>query len=106
MFFSCIIILVRKTPLQYWTGYFFLLYTYPQKMEKLPSQPRWWDWAAIGLHFVLLQTVASRLVSTTWTPFLYLIQTFTYMGFVVGTTLGYSTFHRRTVRWLTFFYMI
>ena len=75
-------------------------------MEKSPSQPRWWDWAAIGLHFVLLQTVASRLVSTTWTPFLYLIQTFTYMGFVVGTTLGYSTFHRRTVRWLTFFYMI
>jgi len=75
-------------------------------MEKSPSQPRWWDWAAIGLHFVLLQTVASRLVSTTWTPFLFLIQTFTYMGFVVGTALGYSTFHRRTVRWLTFFYLI
>jgi transglutaminase-like putative cysteine protease len=75
-------------------------------MEKLPSQSRWWDWAAIGLHFVLLQTVASRLVATTWTPFLYLIQTFTYIGFVVGTALGYSIFQRRTVRWLTFFYMI
>ena len=70
------------------------------------QQSRWWDWAAIGLHFVLLQTVASRLVATTWTPFLYLIQTFTYLGFVIGTVLGYSTFQRRTVRWLTFFYML
>src|ERR1044071_3033751 len=70
------------------------------------QQSRWWDWASIGLLFVLLQTVASRLVATTWTPFLYLIQTFTYIGFVVGTALGYSTFQRRTVRWLTFFYMI
>ncbi|RPJ28882.1 MAG: transglutaminase domain-containing protein [Chloroflexi bacterium] len=76
-------------------------------MEKLHSQPsRWWDWAAISLQFILLQTVASRLVATTWTPFLYLIQTFTYMGFVVGTALGYSSFQRRTVRWLTFFYML
>ena len=76
-------------------------------MEKLHvPQSRWWDWAAIGLLFVLLQTVASRLVATTWTPSLYLIQTFTYIGFVIGTVLGYSTFQRRTVRWLTFFYMI
>ncbi len=76
-------------------------------MEKLHvPQSRWWDWAAIGLHFILLQTVASRLVATTWTPFLYLIQTFTYMGFVIGTALGYSTFQRRTVRWLSFFYMM
>ena len=36
--------------------------------------------------------------ATTWTPFLYLTQTFTYMGFVIGTALGYSQFHRRTVR--------
>jgi transglutaminase-like putative cysteine protease len=76
-------------------------------MEKSPSQQsRWWDWAAVSLLFFLLQTVASRLVATNWTPFLYLIQTFTYMGFVVGTALGYSVFQRRTVRWLTFFYMI
>ena len=76
-------------------------------MEKLHvQQSRWWDWAAAGLLFVLLQTVASRLAATSWTPFLYLIQTFTYLGFVVGAALGYSTFHRRTVRWLTFFYMV
>ena len=75
-------------------------------MEKFHSQSRWWDWAAISLLFILLQTVASRLVATSWTPFLYLIQTLTYIGFVVGTVLGYSTFQRRTVRWLTFFYML
>ena len=76
-------------------------------MEKFHiPQSRWWDWAAIGLHFILLQTVASRLVATTWTPFLYLIQTFTYMGFVIGTALGYSTFPRGIVRLLTFIYML
>ena len=76
-------------------------------MEKLHvPQSRWWDWAAVGLLFVLLQTVASRLVATAWTPFLYLIQTFTYMGFVIGAALGYSTFHRRTVRLLSFIYML
>ena len=76
-------------------------------MEKLHvPQSRWWDWAAVALLFVLLQTVASRLVATTWTPFLYLTQTFTYMGFVIGTALGYSTFHRRTVRLLNFLYMV
>src|SRR5512147_1053878 len=76
-------------------------------MEKLhPQQSHWWDWAAIGLLFFLLQTVASRLVATTWTPFLYLIQTFTAIGFVIGTALGYSRFRRPTVRWLTFFYML
>jgi transglutaminase-like putative cysteine protease len=76
-------------------------------MEKLHvPQSRWWDWAAVGLQFVLLQTLASRLVATTWTPFLPLIQTFTYMGFVIGTALGYSTFHRRTVRLLSFIYML
>ena len=76
-------------------------------MEKLHvPQSRWWDWAAVALHFVLLQTVASRLVATTWTPFLYLTQTFTYMGFVIGMALGYSTFHRRTVRFLNFLYML
>ncbi len=76
-------------------------------MEKLHSQKsRWWDWAAVGLHFVLLETVASRLVATTWTPFLYIIQTITYLGFVIGMALGYSRFRRGTVRWLTFFYML
>jgi transglutaminase-like putative cysteine protease len=75
-------------------------------MEKSPVQGRWWDWPAVALLFVLLQTVAARLVSTSWTPFLYLTQTCTYIGFVVGAALGYSQFQRRTVRWLTFSYML
>ncbi|MGZ9226520.1 MAG: transglutaminase family protein, partial [Anaerolineales bacterium] len=75
-------------------------------MEKSSVHIRWWDWPAIALLFVLLQTVAARLVSTSWTPFLYLTQTCTYIGFVVGAALGYSQFQRRTVRWLTFFYML
>jgi transglutaminase-like putative cysteine protease len=96
-----------KTPLQYWGIYFILLYTYTWKMEKLhPKRSCWWDWPAIGLLFVLLETVASRLAATTWTPFLYLIQTFTSISFVIGIALGYSRFRRGTVRWLTFFYML
>ena len=76
-------------------------------MEKPHTEKsHWWDWAAVALHFVLLQTVASRLVATDWTPFLYLTQTFTYMGFVVGTALGYSRFPRSTTRLLNFLYMI
>jgi transglutaminase-like putative cysteine protease len=75
-------------------------------MEKSAAQSRWWDWAAIALLFVLLQTVAARLVSTSWTPFLYLTQTCTYIGYVVGAALGFSQFQRRTVRWLAFFYML
>ncbi|RPI94541.1 MAG: transglutaminase domain-containing protein [Chloroflexi bacterium] len=76
-------------------------------MEKLHSQQsRWWDWAAVSLHFFLLQTLASRLVATEWTPYLSLIQTLTYMGFVIGVALGYSRFRRSTVGWLTFGYML
>jgi transglutaminase-like putative cysteine protease len=76
-------------------------------MEKLHSeQSRWWDWAAIGLLLLLLQTLASRLLATSWTPFLNLIQTFTTMGLIIGAALGYSRFPRSTVRWLTFFYML
>src|SRR3990172_962904 len=75
-------------------------------MEKLPPQARWWDWPAIALLFILLQTVAARLVTTSWTPFLYLTQTFTYIGYVIGTVLGFSRFKRGTARWLAFIYML
>src|SRR5574342_840394 len=75
-------------------------------MEKSPVQSHWWDWPAVALLFVLLQTLAARLVTTSWTPFLYLIQTFTFIGYVVGTALGFSRFKRGTVRWLALFYML
>src|SRR6266496_5510164 len=75
-------------------------------MEKTSAPVRWWDWASPGLLFLSLETVASRLVATTWTPFLYLTQTATYLAFVVGTALAYSLFPRRLAQWLSVFYMI
>jgi transglutaminase-like putative cysteine protease len=75
-------------------------------MEKTSAPVRWWDWASLGLLFFSLETVASRLVATTWTPFLYITQTVTYIAFVVGTALGYSRFPRRVAQWLSVFYML
>lgn len=75
-------------------------------MEKTSTPTRWWDWASLALLFVLLETVASRLVATTWTPFLYLTQTSTYIAFVTGTALGFSRFSARVSRWLSLCYMI
>lgn len=74
-------------------------------MEKTSAPVRWWDWASIALLFVLLETLASRLVTTGWTPFLYLTQTATYIAFVTGTALGYSRFSRRIAQWLSAIYM-
>ena len=75
-------------------------------MEKASAPPRWWDWASIALLFVLLEIVASRLVATSWTPFLYLAQTSTYIAFVVGVALGYSRFSRRLSQWLSVLFLI
>ena len=75
-------------------------------MEKASEQSRWWDWPAILLLFALLQTVAARLVATDWLEDLSLIYLFAIMGTVIGLTLGYSQFQRRTARWISFLYMI
>jgi len=75
-------------------------------MKSSQAQPRWWDWPAIGLLFLLLHVVASRLVTTDWTVHLSFTQTLTSMGFSLGLALGYSQFQRRTARWLSFLYMI
>jgi transglutaminase-like putative cysteine protease len=75
-------------------------------MEKASAPARWWDWASIALLFVLLEIVASRLVATSWTPFLYLAQTSTYIAFVVGVALGYSRFSRRLSQWLSVLFLI
>ena len=74
-------------------------------MERTSSAARWWDWASLALLFVMLETVASRLVATNWTPFLYLTQTATYIAFVAGMALGYSRFPRRLSHWLSATYM-
>ena len=75
-------------------------------MQKSSRTLRWWDWSSIFLLFLLLETVASRLVTTNWTPFLFLGQTLTYFGFLIGTVLGYTRFSPRTARWVSFLYMI
>ena len=75
-------------------------------MKKSPVQLYWWDWPATALLFILLQVLASRLVTTTWTPHLNFIQTFTTMGSVIGLALGYSQFQRKSARWISLGYML
>jgi len=86
----------------YLTRRYGLMYT--SNMQK--SASRWWDWPAVILLFILLQIVATRLVVTIWTPFLFIVQAVSCLGFVVGTTLGYTVFSERTSRWLSFLYMM
>ena len=93
-----------KTPLQYLTIRLLLLYT--QDMKKSSAQPYWWDWSAVALLFILLQVLSSRLVTTTWTPNLNLVQIFTSMGAAIGLALGYSQFARKNARWISFGYMV
>ena len=80
------------------------MYTF--SMRKLPDTPRWWDWPSVFMLFLLLELTASRLVTTEWTSFLYLSQIAVYMGYAIGTALGYSRFSLRTSRWVSFFYML
>ncbi|MFT3891440.1 MAG: transglutaminase domain-containing protein [Anaerolineales bacterium] len=75
-------------------------------MKKSLTTPRWWDWISIALLFLLLQTLASRLVNTSWTPFLYLTQVFAAEAVIIGLILGYSHFSRGVTRFLSFFYML
>lgn len=77
-------------------------------MKKSTEAPllRWWDWTSVILLIILLQIVVTRLIATGWTENLGLIRGFAWMGSAIGLSLGYSTFRRRTARWLSFFYML
>ena len=75
-------------------------------MQKSSRTLRWWDWSSIFFLFLLLETVASRLVTTNWTSFLFLGQTVTYISFVIGTALGYTRFSPRLSRLISFLYML
>jgi transglutaminase-like putative cysteine protease len=75
-------------------------------MQKSSRTTQWWDWPALFLLFLLLETVASRLVTTEWTSFLFLGQYATYLGYVIGASLGYARFSQRLARWISFFYML
>lgn len=79
---------------------------YTSKMPKASETVRWWDWIAIAVLFIMVETSASRLVTTNWTKFLFLGQTVAYIGFTVGVVLGYARFSRRLSRWISFLYML
>lgn len=79
---------------------------YTSKMQKASGMVRWWDWTSIALLFVIVETSASRLVTTNWTEFLFLGQTVAYIAFTVGVALGYSKFSQRLSRWISFLYML
>ena len=61
---------------------------YTSRMQKSSGTTRWWDWTSVAVLFVMIETSASRLVTTNWTQYLFLGQTVAYIGYTVGTTLG------------------
>lgn len=79
---------------------------YTSKMQRPSRTTRWWDWTSIVVLFIIVETSASRLVTTNWTAFLFLGQTVAYIGYTVGTALGYTGFSQRLSRWISFLYMI
>lgn len=79
---------------------------YTSNVQSSKGIPRWWDWTSVALLFLMVETSASRLVATNWTEFLFLGQTMAYIGYTVGTALGYSRFKVRIARWISFLYMV
>jgi len=79
---------------------------YTSKMQKASGTTRWWDWISVLILFIIVETSASRLVTTNWTVFLFLGQTVAYIGFTVGMALGYTRFSPRLSRFISFLYMI
>jgi transglutaminase-like putative cysteine protease len=67
------------------------------KKEKSSAETRIWDWLSAFLLICALFTAASRLVASHWTDELYLVQTVTVIGAVLGMILGISRFSPRLV---------
>jgi transglutaminase-like putative cysteine protease len=63
-----------------------------EEVKKVKTDPnaRWWDPLAGLLLLCALLTAATRLVVTQWTEELYLIQTLTFIGVLLGLALGQS----------------
>jgi transglutaminase-like putative cysteine protease len=64
-------------------------------METELSQKRWWDLPAFFLLLVIMTAASGRLVATTWTSNLFVVQTLTYLGLAAGLALGQSRFSTR-----------
>jgi transglutaminase-like putative cysteine protease len=59
-----------------------------------------WDWPTAALMVVMVYTSAARLSVTNWTPNLWIAETTTILGTILGLVLGVSQFGRRSLRWL------
>ena len=70
------------------------------------SSSRWHDSLAITLLIIIIFTASARLVLTEWTPDLYIIESITISGFLLGISLGYSSFTKKGITLLTFSYSL
>jgi transglutaminase-like putative cysteine protease len=68
-----------------------------EQVKKVVPDPsaRWWDLLAGLLLLCALLTAATRLVVTQWTEELYLIQTLTFIGVILGLALGQSRLNHK-----------
>jgi len=67
---------------------------------------RWWDFPAAALLFVAMLFASARLAATDWVPHLTYAIVVALAGTALGLALGYSTFGRRGVAWLTLAYTL
>ena len=58
------------------------------------TNTRVWDWLSVVLLIIILQVAAARLVATLWTLDLNLVMVITFLGTILGLTLGKSIFNR------------
>jgi transglutaminase-like putative cysteine protease len=65
---------------------------------------RWGDWSTAFLLVISMQVAAARLAATLWTIDLFLVQVVTFIGTLLGLTLGKSRFRRVWVVLLAFGY--
>lgn len=61
---------------------------------------RQWDWYAVFLLLAMVSTAAVRLSITDWTNGIGYVEMVAALGAILGVTLGYSQFGRRSVGWL------
>jgi len=65
-----------------------------KEIKKLKIYNRWWDLPSVLLLLAAFITAATRLVSTSWTRHLDIVQIIVFFGVILGTALGYSKFSR------------
>jgi transglutaminase-like putative cysteine protease len=74
------------------------------KLDIKKTNNRVWDWFSVILLIIIMQIAAARLVATLWTLTLNLVMVVTFLGTILGLTLGKSVFNRFWVLFLTIVY--